>query len=365
MIRVANWFLTRRCNLKCSYCRISKNYNMPTGYNKLNYFYKNEMNLETIKNILLRLKKHNPEMFHCFLGGEPLMRNDISDIINFSNENNIEYTITSNCTLEDSINKLFESVDYINSFTASIDPEVFLNSTYNTLDEYAKSVKGLNTLIKYKDTGKIKDVMADVVITSKNIKILPYLLTRLNEYGITAHIGIISQSKNNYYDYADDVDEDLLLTKEIAEPIFNEIIESNLNNYLMGDLYLKNALMYLPDKVDCEIEKDYHNISIDADAHLRFCTMIKGIETPKLHVYDIISENGNLNKDIYKYLEEDKKLCYGCTDMCIMSSKLIDDGIIDKLSMANKGGVNEISTCRTKSKGNSSEYCVDEIRKIL
>ena len=99
MIHIVNWILTRRCNLKCEYCRIIRNYeNQPKEYPSIGYYVKNEMSTEVIKRSLLKIKKHNKNCFNIFYGGEPALRKDLGEIINFSNENNIHYTVISNNT---------------------------------------------------------------------------------------------------------------------------------------------------------------------------------------------------------------------------------------------------------------------------
>ena len=56
-IRIVNWLLTRKCNLNCSYCAITKNYeNKPKEYPDISHYYKNEMPLDYILN---GLKKFN------------------------------------------------------------------------------------------------------------------------------------------------------------------------------------------------------------------------------------------------------------------------------------------------------------------
>jgi len=101
MIRIANWLLTRKCNLKCGYCAIVRDYeNMPCMYPNVSYYIKNEMSTNVVLSVLDRLKQHNPNMFHIFYGGEPLLRRDLPTIINYCNDNDIEYTIISNNTKE-------------------------------------------------------------------------------------------------------------------------------------------------------------------------------------------------------------------------------------------------------------------------
>ena len=77
-IRIVNWLLTRRCNLDCSYCAITKNYkNKPSEYFDITHYYKNEMSTEYVIEGLRRFKEHNSNCFHLFYGGEPLLRTDL------------------------------------------------------------------------------------------------------------------------------------------------------------------------------------------------------------------------------------------------------------------------------------------------
>ena len=86
-IQIVNWLLTRRCNLHCDYCRIVKNYkNQPEIYPPMKHYIENEMSTETVIEGLRRLKLHNPECFMILYGGEPLLRPDLHEIINYCNE---------------------------------------------------------------------------------------------------------------------------------------------------------------------------------------------------------------------------------------------------------------------------------------
>ena len=98
-VQIVSWLLTRRCNLKCSYCRISRGYkDKPSEYPSLKRLYEEEMDLMYILETLRRFKSHNPDAFHIFYGGEPLLREDLPDIITFCNMHNIQYTIITNNT---------------------------------------------------------------------------------------------------------------------------------------------------------------------------------------------------------------------------------------------------------------------------
>ena len=106
MIRIANWLLTRRCNLRCEYCAIVQNYeNKPEKYPDMRHYYVNEMKTEYVIKGLHKLHIHNPDMFHIFYGGEPLLRKDLYEIINYCNEKKIfnhsseSYTFSSTSKL--------------------------------------------------------------------------------------------------------------------------------------------------------------------------------------------------------------------------------------------------------------------------
>ena len=66
----------------------------------------------------------------------------------------------------------------------------------------------------------------------------------------------------------------------------------------------------LPSNMDCEIDKDLHNVSVDADGSIRLCLRIRGTFTPKM-----VSLKNLLN---------DKEYCKLCNHTCQLMSKYID-----------------------------------------
>ena len=90
MIRIVNWLLTRRCNLKCDYCAIVKNYEgKPNEYPDMAHYLQNEMTTSDVIDGLMKFQQHNSDIFHIFYGGEPTLRKDLPAIITFCNKNNI------------------------------------------------------------------------------------------------------------------------------------------------------------------------------------------------------------------------------------------------------------------------------------
>jgi len=96
-VHIVSWLLTRKCNLKCSYCRIVRNYkDIPEVYPPISNYHKNEMSTEMVLKGLEGFKNHNPDSFHILYGGEPLLRKDLPEIVQFCNINSINYTIITN-----------------------------------------------------------------------------------------------------------------------------------------------------------------------------------------------------------------------------------------------------------------------------
>ena len=326
-IQIVNWLLTRKCNLHCEYCRIVKNYKgQPDIYPQMKHYIENEMSTETVIEGLRRLKLHNPDAFHIVYGGEPLLRPDLYEIINYCNENKIHYTIISNNTekVQPLMKELFKKVEYVEGFTASIDPIIFDQNKYTT-DMFKKSLAGLTKLKEYKD--KIKDVVAEITVTNENLDYLYPLVKVLTDNGINSDITFVDISKSPYYDFSN-VEDDSILVKKSSElrMILNDIIDRKLNVH-MRETLLPKIYDVLPSEMDCGIENDFHNMTIDADGSLRLCLRIKGESTPSnYNLLNILDENGKIDENINQIISYDKKkYCMKCMWSCMIMSKMISD----------------------------------------
>lgn len=326
-IQIVNWLLTRKCNLQCEYCRIVKNYKTkPPQYPDMKHYIENEMSTETVIEGLRKLKIHNPECFHIFYGGEPLLRPDLFQIINYCNENDIHYTIISNNTekVQPLMKELFSKVSYIEGFTASVDPILFDEDKRKGLsDVFKKSLVGLNKLKEYSNI--VKDVVAEITVMNDNMVYLYPLVKSLTEYGINSDITFVDISKSPYYDFSN-VEDDSILVRKTPElrDIINKIIDEKLNVHMRDNL-LPKIYENLPSEFDCELEKDFHNLCVDADGSIRLCLRIRGVSTPSnLSLENILDENGVINEYIGMFVEYDKtKFCTKCNHSCYMMSQMI------------------------------------------
>jgi len=326
-IRIVNWLLTRRCNLNCDYCAIVKDYDLkPPQYPDMRYYAKNEMTTSYVQNVLKLIKEHNPEAFHIFYGGEPLLRKDLPDIINFCNHYNIHYTIISNNTpqIQPLIKRLFEETDYIQGFTSSVDP--VLDSTNTSKDRIVKSIEGFKQLVEIKKQGKIKDVVAEITVMKHNVEYLYDLVKKLSENGINSDITFIDISKNPYYDFANVYDVNQLVTKEEAREPIEKLLKSDFDIH-MKDQLLPMIYASLPSNMDCKIDRTLHNISIDADGSVRLCLRIRGVVTPsRIRAHELFFNNEVSTFATLSIKEDKRRYCQLCNHTCHLMSQIINSG---------------------------------------
>lgn len=347
MIRIVNWILTRKCNLKCDYCAIVKNYEkMPKEYPPMKHYIQNEMTTESVIDGLKRFKIHNPDCFMIFYGGEPLLRKDLKDIIKYCNYEDIHYTIISNNTpvVQPLIKKLIDDVGEIKGFTASVDP--IFNQSFEMIkdrkvvasteqkDQWKKSVHGLEELKQLKHI--INDVVAEITVMKHQVPNLYNLVKECSSHGINSDITFIDTAKNKYYDFSNITDENLLVrqTAQLADQFGKIMKDDNL------DVHMKEVLIpamwdCLPSNMDCKLEDSLHNVTIDADGSVRLCLRIRGVDAPKyVHVSDLLDSEGQINKVAHRLITKDKeKYCELCNHTCLLMSKIIDDGNLDPVDL--------------------------------
>ncbi len=94
------WDITNACNLKCQHC-------LATARNKLN----DELTLEDVKKVIDQLS--DLKVFNvCFLGGEPLMREDFLEILEYASNSRIGISFSTNGSfINDKIIKKLEKID--------------------------------------------------------------------------------------------------------------------------------------------------------------------------------------------------------------------------------------------------------------
>jgi len=327
MINVASLILTRRCNLNCEYCRISGDIDyiiIPREYPRSSYYYNNEKTPEFWIDTIDRLVKHNKDIFFILFGGEPLMYEGLTKIVKHMNTKGYYYTIISNCTMIEEIKEFFDNVGNVMGFTASIDPGFWIDE--NKDHETMKSRMGFEVLKYLIEKNIVSDPVAEVVVDNDNIIYLEETIKRLSDTGITSSISTLDIAKNNYYDFSSITVTDQLVTKsDYTKRVFENLMNSNYKIHMKE--ILQKIYDILPAELDCGIEKNLHNITIDSDGCLRTCLRIRGREVSKISALSVFDINGNwINFDqVMELYKQDKQtLCVGCSWSCPIMTKIDD-----------------------------------------
>lgn len=342
IVQIANILLTRRCNLSCSYCNLIRDYDrMPDEYKKIQYFKENELTGEQWIEIFDRLVKNNPNIFFVIYGGEPFVYEDLWKIIKHCNEKGINYTIISNNTnaVQKKIYEVCEKCGPFKGFSSSVDPIAVCDENIQT--DFSKSEKGnssiakksnsgLSRLIEMKQKGMIIDAVAEITVMKSTIPYLYDTVKKLSENGIYSSITTLDDAKNKYYDFTrvDDMKELVPKDNAIKEQ-FDKIKADKTLLIHMPEL-LDEIYKMLPSNGFCHLDKNVHNVTIDADGSFRLCLRIRGVDCPTLKWDQIIDSNGIIQPQFKDVISRDiRRYCQGCGWTCTIMSLMFSEQIVN------------------------------------
>jgi len=138
--------ITHKCNFKCIMCNSSPQISRVD----------NELTGDEWKTVISRLKELSIEDIH-FTGGEPLLREDLSDLIRYAADLKFSVGVTTNGSLltESRLEKMVSSG--LSSMAVSLDAE---GEDYENIrgisNSYSKIKDTLRLLSRYKISGKVK-----------------------------------------------------------------------------------------------------------------------------------------------------------------------------------------------------------------
>ena len=213
--------VTYRCNLKCKMCYVP-------DWNKKNSHSKDSLSTTRIKALIDEFVEIGVKSI-VITGGEPLLRNDIYEIIKYISKKGIKGCLQTNGTLlTENIAELLCKNNWkvFFSFEGS-KPEI--HDAIRGKGSFDLALKGLNKVLKMKSKyGKV-DVIAHLVIQKENINNLFEFAIFFGELGVNPicdfmgeeHNGRVNDKTfNDYMDFIRDVE---------ANPKY---IENNHFNYL-------------------------------------------------------------------------------------------------------------------------------------
>lgn len=156
--------ITDRCNSKCKYCKIwDRN--------------KKEMTTQQVYSLIGELADMGTQKFSIF-GGEPLLRKDIGDIINYAKSKDLFVSMGSNGFLLD---KKIDQIKNLDMLNLSFDGPEKVHDTHRIKGAHDMVINAIRTA---RENG-IR-VITQTVITKHNLGCLDYILKKAEEMDFLA-----------------------------------------------------------------------------------------------------------------------------------------------------------------------------------
>jgi len=254
----ANMILTRKCNLDCAYCFIKE----PS---------KRELEEAQTKRVIDKLYSLGCR-FIDFTGGEPTLRKDLPELVEYAAEKGMVTRITTNGTLLTSeyIEILARAgLDIINVSLDSI--AQFDQST----KDYVRRKKSILDLLEIR-AGFGFEIETNLTLTKKNLDRVIETITLMNELGIAIAICIIMDST---YSNAP-IDGSLLFTTpEDKEKLFEaleEIKELKRRKYNIIDpiQYFDDIKKFENHELKWYCMAGRYSLAVDCDGGFQLCYLL-------------------------------------------------------------------------------------------
>lgn len=292
---------TRKCNLRCSYCRI-KNQNFP-----------NELGWEQWVSHLKKLNEQFDSLcFTVLLGGDITTWGD--DLVKFVGEmakTNIPYGFTTNGLLltEEYLKKLKKNG--LDSVSVSLD-------TLKTRGDKNETIKSVGTKVLLPLLNKLgfKELHCTITVDNTNLEELPSIIKYLTSQNTYSEITPMLFGKSEAYDYTSsyEVLENRLLTekdKGRIDHVMMGIVRMKKEGYL-----IHNTDNYLLSWSQWGIKQQWKcrypvGLVADADGFMRLCLQIKGERVTKHNIGSL-----DFKKFLQDWYLDYHKLCRGCYWNC-------------------------------------------------
>lgn len=224
------WDITSECNLRCKHC-----YNYDKYFADTKNKYKS-LNIEDCESVIDTLRKWDFDHIHL-LGGEPLLKEGIYDLVKYATESGINVTINTNGTLLNRENSIKLIKSGISQISVSLD----------------SPIEDSNDCIRGKGTFKI---------VKENLKELSSLVQEYNDDIIVQVVSVIN--KSNF----DEIREFPKLLKSIGVAYLNILslydcgnAKNNRDELMYGFDVELNSIKNLLESS----EKDYPELNIQLD----------------------------------------------------------------------------------------------------
>lgn len=317
------FFVTNRCNAKCSHCFFWQNLNK-----------KDELGLEEIDKITRKLGKVQVLLLS---GGEPLLRDDLFEIISLFIKNNSTkvVSIPTNALLPKQIAELAERLaSNFPKITFSINPSI--DNLYEKNDEirgvkgaFARSIESLRELEKVRKKYNNIELVVNTTVSISNYKNIDEIITFFKGFDITYHnFELLRGSPKE---------------KSMTLPPLDEINKIHLKAIEARNYYIEKEKSGVLEKISvlgitkyaqavkekvllsgnlpfiCSAGKNI--IVIGPNGDIKLCELLPSVGNLKQHHYDI---EELLRNDRTRQLSEKIKTCK-CTHVCFINMSIAND----------------------------------------
>lgn len=250
-------WVTRKCNLSCSYCRVTDN-SIPNP------------STEDLKERIDKLEEMGTCVIHL-MGGEPLLRNDSEELIHYISSKNIIAMITTNATLlnEQRIIQLGEAgLDAIQLSTDAVE------ETSGSRKTLARQDKLIDLLLKYQTVYRYM-MQLNMVLSVDTVDELPAILNFVASRDIAISIGLVmpppdgQEERSNLLKAADYIITQKKRGVKILDPV--DYFQSFKDYFAQKQVW------------QCDIGK--YSLDIDVDGKLLFCSYL--LEKIDVNILDL------------------------------------------------------------------------------
>ncbi len=208
------WNVTDNCNLKCSHCFVDAKFNKKSN---------SELTTLQAKKVI-RMLAANDVVTVNFCGGEPLMREDIYELMSYANDNYLYPSLSTNATLmnKSACQKIYDSG--VRTITISLDSISAKNHDRLRKVEgaYDLAINGIKNAVEF---GKFKDIIISTTMTDYNYTEISQIYELIKGLGATKfYVGrlIPNGRGKNYIEH----DPDKEIKKQILEELAQKLIRS-------------------------------------------------------------------------------------------------------------------------------------------
>ncbi len=299
-------FLTRKCNINCGYCRLTKK---SLGELTVNEW---KSAFRSLQDVGIRTAK--------ILGGEPTTVDGLEELLMFINsKTSIRYALLSNSMFGDEKLKRLAGAG-LQGYFASVDGIGDVKGV--GADVARKSHAGLDKLKKFRELG-VNLLGANLVINRKNLSDVPAIVKALSDDGIWVNLCPVIHGDAAFWEYRTAVPAEYLLSWEDApelERVMAELIMMKRSGcrIIVGEDYLSNMPRY-------GINADWtcaslSQLRIDADGALMVCNDIRGHVAEQYNVLDLDAKKfGQFKTD---WQNDPARLsCTGCYWSCFWNAE--------------------------------------------